>query len=224
MSDHFLILNRNVFLILIIAWHLIVIITQPADYPYHKEGIFLKKMKNISYLFRPFLNKREIRAMNTIEMDKISFGLEKSEYGGHLTTSIFINGIDLRSLLRTTEYEQLRKCEDYSTRMAAAYEGISPFIAFELQDHFNTNTLSEYKHHEKYYTLFEYCITSAPGDYTLACKIEKNKTTVRWYDFKNFSRLVPIDLEYKVAFNFDRKKYEMAVEIGRTMTSAATMN
>ena len=143
-------------------------------------------------------------------MDTIRFGLVKSRLEDYMTTSIYINGIDLRQIISSIEYEQLLPLN--RTSYTGVYEGISPLLAFSLNDHFCGETINEYLYYDCQYALFDYMYSGIPGDHTLTCKIEFKKDNVRWYDFKNFSKIYRGIIDYSdLSFSFDRSAYKAAV-------------
>ncbi|MEM1320708.1 MAG: hypothetical protein AAGG75_10660 [Bacteroidota bacterium] len=143
-------------------------------------------------------------------MDTIAFDLSESRIGDHLTTNIYINNTDLRSIISAIEFRQLAGTK--TAFINGAYEGISPFIAFHLHDHFYKKTINEYRYFDNRFAVYDYMYSGIPGDYTLACRIEINKHYVRWYDFKNFSELCPQNFDYgDLHFTFDALDYQQAI-------------
>ena len=86
------------------------------------------------------------------------------------------------------------------------YEGISFFIAFDNQNHFLCRTLSDYIYTGNRYALYDYKNSGIPGDHSLTCKITLESDKVIWHDFKNFSKIIPFNLDYgnlKFQFSLD---------------------
>lgn len=79
-------------------------------------------------------------------MHKIRFGCSKSELEDYMTTTIFVNGIDLNCIIEEIETEQFVKRG--LTLQNGGYEGISFFIAFHNQNHFLCSTLKDYIYQE----------------------------------------------------------------------------
>ncbi|MEM9648508.1 MAG: hypothetical protein AAF969_08500 [Bacteroidota bacterium] len=145
-------------------------------------------------------------------MDKIDFGCVRSELEDYMTTSICINGIDLKDIIEEIETEQ---CAEKGLNIQnGCYEGISFFIAFHNQNHFLCSTLNDYMHIGERYTLFEYKYSGIPGDHSLTCKISIGPEEILWHDFKNFSKVLPFDLDYgNLKFRFCKKQYCKAIDI-----------
>ena len=145
-------------------------------------------------------------------MDKIDFGCVKSELEDYMTTSICVNGIDLKDIIEEIEAEQFaKKGLDIGN---GCYEGISFFIAFHNQSHFMCSTLKDYVYKDVHYTLFDYKYSGVPGDHSLACKITIGSEEVIWSDFKNFSKVIPFDLDYgNLRFRFSKKQYVEAIDL-----------
>ena len=77
-----------------------------------------------------------------MQIDSIEFGYTKSKLEDYMTTSITINGLDLKKKTQAIEHPQFAKkgiCMENG-----CYEGISFFIAFDNQNHFLCRTLSDY--------------------------------------------------------------------------------
>ncbi|MEM6966829.1 MAG: hypothetical protein AAF573_18840 [Bacteroidota bacterium] len=144
-------------------------------------------------------------------MDNIHFSISTSRLEDYFITDIFVNGIDLRSIIAKIEQQQLQPI-GYA-QLSGAYEGISPFLAFHLHDHFNGKTVNEYLYYDFCFTLFNYMYSGVPGDHTLTCKIEITKDKVRWYDFKNFSKIYTGKIDYgELSFSFSAESYRAAIE------------
>ncbi|WP_108868789.1 hypothetical protein [Aquimarina aquimarini] len=144
-------------------------------------------------------------------MDTIEFGIVHSNVDDYLTTTIYINGYDLKDILGSIEINQVKKNDDQF--MVGAYEGISPFIAFHTHNHFLKDTVNEYIYFDNRFVLLEYINSGIPGDHTIACNIDIYQDTVKWSNFKNFSILSESDFKYEeLSFSFDRKQYEKAIE------------
>lgn len=79
----------------------------------------------------------------------------------------------------------------------SCYEGISFFIAFHNQNHFLCNTLNDYIYSGNRYALYDYGHSGIPGDHSLACRVSINADGIVWHDFKNFSKFIPFDLDYR---------------------------
>lgn len=145
-------------------------------------------------------------------MDKIDFGCVKSELEDYMTTLIYINGIDLKHIVEGIEAQQF--AQKGLTIQNGSYEGISFFIAFHNQDHFLCKTLHDYVYQEEQYTLFDYKYSGIPGDHSLTCKIAIGSEEIVWYDFKNFSKIIPFELEYgNLQFRFSTKQYREAIDV-----------
>lgn len=96
------------------------------------------------------------------------------------------------------------------------YEGISSFIAFDNQNHFLCKTLDAYIYSNQRYTLYDYKYSGIPGDHSLACKISIGSKEVIWYDFKNFSKIIPFELNYgDLRFRFSIDQYLDAINAVR---------
>lgn len=146
-----------------------------------------------------------------MENDRIEFGCIRSNLEDYMTTSIRINGMDLRRIIEEIELPQLVKRGIDMQRVG--YEGISFFIAFHNQDHFLCRTLSDYVYEDKRYALYDSRNSGIPGEYSLTCKIKMEENTVSWYDFKNFSEILPFDMSYRdLAFHFSLDQYCDAID------------
>lgn len=144
-------------------------------------------------------------------MDTISFALQHSNVEDYLTTSILVNGLELKDILAQIEVNQIKDKSD--NFIVGAYEGISPFIAFHSHNHFLKNTINEYIYFGNRFSLLEYINTGIPGEHTVACQIEILKETVHWKNFKNFSIYLKEEFSYgDLVFEFDRNQYESAIE------------
>ena len=152
-----------------------------------------------------------------MKVDEIRFGCVRSQLEDYLTTAIYINGVDLRMIMEKIEAIQLIK---YGLRTQNGfYEGISSFIAFDNQNHFLCKTLEDYIYSGERYTLYDYRYSGIPGDHSLACKISIGSKEVIWYDFKNFSKVIPFDLNYKdLKFRFCIDQYLDAINTARNNT------
>ena len=149
-----------------------------------------------------------------MQKDVIEFGSIKSELEDYMTTSIYINGIDLKKKIEQIELPQ------FANRginiKTSCYEGISFFIAFHNQNHFLCRTLSDYIYTDNRYTLYDYKCSGIPGDHSLACKISMNNDMFIWHDFKNFSKIIPFDLDYRgLEFHFSIDQYREAISLIR---------
>lgn len=144
-------------------------------------------------------------------MDSISFNISKSRTQDHYTTSVIINGLDLVEILAQIEQRQINFMpDDY---IVGAYEGVSPFIAFHLHNHFLKDTIHAYRYHKDHYSVLEYVNSGIPGEHTVACQIKIDKDKVFWSDFKNYSIHLSKSFNYDdVKFEFDRKQYELAIQ------------
>lgn len=140
-------------------------------------------------------------------MDRIQFDITRSQIGDYLTTNIFVNDYDLRGIISKIEYEQLKPSHD-QVKLIGAYEGLSPFIAFHLHNHFCKQTINEYRYTDDQFALLEYMHSGVPGDHTLTCKIDMHDDVVRWRHFKLFSKIYPNGLDYgALAFEFEKTAY-----------------
>ncbi|MFC5045603.1 hypothetical protein ACFSTE_18800 [Aquimarina hainanensis] len=144
-------------------------------------------------------------------MDTIHFDIQKSNIEDYLTTAIFVNNIDLKDILFQVEQSQIK--DPSLINIAGAYEGISPYIAFHLKNHFLKDTIREYQYYGDRFTLMEYANTGIPGDHTITCQIDICKDVVEWSNFKNFDSLTAIEFDYSDigSFRFERKQYEAAI-------------
>ena len=144
-------------------------------------------------------------------MDTIAFELSKSNIDDYLTTSIIINGTDLRDILTYLELNELSTMNQVFA--AGAYEGISPFIAFHLHNHFMKETVKEYIYDDAKYALLDYQFSGVPGDHTLVCDIDIRDNQIIWSKFQNCSNLLEHSFCYTdLSFCFDRKQYESAIQ------------
>lgn len=135
-----------------------------------------------------------------------------------MTTVIYLNGIDLKAIIEEIETEQLAK--KGLTVRNGCYEGISFFIAFHWQNHFLCKTLKEYIYCDQRYTLYDYKYSGIPGDHSLTCKIAIGSEEVVWYDFKNFSKIIPFELDYRgLKFHFDSNQYYDAINLIKNNTA-----
>ncbi|MEM9824559.1 MAG: hypothetical protein AAF985_25960 [Bacteroidota bacterium] len=146
--------------------------------------------------------------------DEIAFSCVKSQIEDYMTTMIYINGIDLKSIIGAIESEQFAK---KGLRLQnSSYEGICFFIAFHYQNHFLGKTLGDYIYDKERYTLFEYQYSGIPGDHSLTCKTSIKKEVVTWYDFKNYSKVIPFELDYgDLQFSFCINQYIDAINLVR---------
>ncbi|MBX2921039.1 MAG: hypothetical protein KF746_02515 [Chitinophagaceae bacterium] len=148
---------------------------------------------------------------------KISFGCVRSQLEDYMTAAIFINGVDLRMIIEKIEAEQLAK--NGLNARNGFYEGISSFIAFHNQNHFLCKTLDDYIYSNQRYALYDYRYSGVPGDHSLTCKISIEPEEVIWYDFKNFSKIIPFDLNYgDLGFRFCIDQYFDAINAVRNNT------
>jgi hypothetical protein len=150
--------------------------------------------------------------------DKIEFSYVKSQLEDYMTTLIFINGTDLKSIIGNIEKRQCAK-EGFCMRQGGCYEGICFFIAFHYQNHFLLRTLDDYIYDGQRFTLYDYRYTGIPGDHSLTCKISIGKDEVIWHDFKNYSKISPIEFDYgKLKFCFGINQYFDAISAARMNT------
>lgn len=150
--------------------------------------------------------------------DKIEFSSIKSNLEDYMTTLIFINGIDLRSIVGSIERKQCAK-KGICLRGGNCYEGICFFIAFHYQNHFLLRTLEDYIYDGQRFTLYDYVYSGIPGDHSLTCKISINEEEVIWYDFKNFSKVLPLEFDYEnLEFRFCINQYFDAINSIRRST------
>ncbi|WP_293915783.1 MULTISPECIES: hypothetical protein [unclassified Sphingobacterium] len=149
-----------------------------------------------------------------MKIDEIRFGCVRSQLEDYLTTTIYINGVDLRMIIEKIETIQLIK---HGLRIQNGfYEGISPFIAFDNQNHFLCKTLDDYMYSGNRYALFDYKYSGIPGDHSLTCQISIGSDDVIWHDFKNFSKVLPFDLNYRdLKFRFCINQYLDAINTAR---------
>ncbi|MEM9300084.1 MAG: hypothetical protein AAGA64_17120 [Bacteroidota bacterium] len=147
-------------------------------------------------------------------IDKIVFSSVKSELEDYTTTSIYLDGTNLKDIVEEIEVKQLK--EKGLDIPHGCYEGISFFIAFHNQNHFLCKTLNDYTYQDQRYTLYEYKYSGIPGDHSLACKISIGDKEILWHDFKNFSRIIPFELDYGgLEFHFCKKQYCEAIDLIR---------
>lgn len=152
-----------------------------------------------------------------MHIDKIDFGCLRSELEDYMTTVIYVNGTDLRSII--DQIEMKKSIQNGLKIQNDLYEGISFFIAFHNQNHFLCETLNDYIYDEKRYTLFDYKYSGVPGDHSLTCKIEIGVDEVIWYDFKNFSKIFETELNYNgLEFRFSTDQYFEAINTIRNST------
>lgn len=145
------------------------------------------------------------------ERDQIEFACVKSEVEDYMTTCIAINGIDLKRIIAKTERGQLAR--KGVAIEGGCYEGISLFIAFHHQNHFLGKTLNDYIYPEERFAIYEYKYSGVPGDHSLTCKITFNSNEVIWHDFKNFSQINPIEINYSdLEFRFCLEQYQKAID------------
>ncbi|MEM8887592.1 MAG: hypothetical protein AAGD28_06365 [Bacteroidota bacterium] len=145
---------------------------------------------------------------------EIEFGYLKSELEDYMTTAIYVNGINLKGIIEEIEIKQL--ASKGLTIQNGCYEGISYFIAFHNQNHFLRETLSDYIYQDQRYALYDYKYSGVPGDHSLSCKISIEPEEVRWYDFKNFSKIIPYQLDYgDLEFRFCKNQYCEAIKLAR---------
>ena len=143
-------------------------------------------------------------------MDVIRLGCAKSNLEDYTTTTIHINGINLEHIIEGIESEQFVRQGLHAPN--SCYEGISFFIAFHYQNHFLCKTLKDYVYNKDWYTLYDYKYSGIPGEHSLTCKIAIEKKKVLWYDFKNFSKIIPFPLDYgNLKFCFDLEQYFHAI-------------
>ena len=146
-------------------------------------------------------------------MDKIAFEIETTNLQEYLTTKIFINGYDLRERVAQIEFEELYRKIGQRPLQTPAYEGLPPFIAFHLNNHFCGDTINEYRYPGGRLALLEYVFSGVPGDHTLTCRIDLEPDRVIWTDFKLFSKVIPMEPVYdRLRFEFDRNQYMAEVE------------
>lgn len=144
------------------------------------------------------------------QMDTIVFGCCKSDLEDYLTTSILVNGYDLKVLIEGIEADQM--ADKGLTLQNGCYEGISHFIAFDNQNHFLRETLRDYMYPEERFTLYDYKYSGVPGDHSLTCKIAIGNTEVVWYDFKNYSKIISFEIDYSgLEFRFSKTQYCQAI-------------
>jgi len=152
-----------------------------------------------------------------VQKDEIKFGTVRSGLEDYLTTTIYLNGINLKNIIEKIEVEQLAK--KGLQVQNGCYEGISFFIAFHYQNHFLCKTLNDYIYYNYQYTLYDYKYSGIPGDHSLTCKISINSEEVCWYNFKNFSKIIPFEIDYGgLEFCFCKKQYCEAIKSIRNNT------
>ena len=69
-------------------------------------------------------------------------------------------------------------------------------LSLDDQNHFLRETLRDYIYLEERFTLYDYKYSGMPGDNSLMCKIAIGHTDVVWYDFKNYSKIIPFEMDY----------------------------
>lgn len=135
----------------------------------------------------------------------------RSDLEDYLTTTIHLNGVNLKNIIEKIEVEQLAK--KGLQVQNGCYEGISFFIAFHYQNHFLCKTLNDYIYYNYQYTLYDYKYSGIPGDHSLTCKISINSKEVCWYNFKNFSKIIPFEIDYGgLEFCFCKEQYCEAIK------------
>jgi len=130
-----------------------------------------------------------------MKIDEIRFGCVRSQLEDYMTAAIYINGVDLKMIVEKIEAEQLTKKGLHIQN--GFYEGISSFIAFDNQNHFLCKTLDDYIYSKERYTLYDYRYSGIPGDHSLTCNISIEPKEVIWHNFKNFSKIIPFELNYR---------------------------
>ena len=151
-------------------------------------------------------------------MDKIDFTCLKSDIEDYMTTVIYVNGINLKNVIEEIETAQLAKKDLFVQN--GCYEGICFFIAFQYKNHFLGKTLNEYIYEGQRYTLYDYKCSGIPGDHSLACKISIKSKEIIWHDFKNFSKVIPYELDYKdLEFHFCKEQYLHAINSAKNNTN-----
>ncbi|WP_103867382.1 hypothetical protein [Aquimarina sp. I32.4] len=152
-----------------------------------------------------------------MQRDKISFGSIKSELEDYMTTVIYLNGINFKNIIEEIEVKQFEKKGLHIQN--GCYEGISFFIAFHNQNHFLCETLNNYIYQDQRYTLYDYKYSGIPGDHSLTCKISIGVKDIYWHDFKNFSKIIPFEINYKdLEFHFCKEQYCEAINLVRNNT------
>ncbi|WP_108868543.1 hypothetical protein [Aquimarina aquimarini] len=152
-----------------------------------------------------------------MQRDKISFGSIKSELEDYMTTVIYLNGINFKNIIEEIEVKQFKQKGLHIQN--GCYEGISFFIAFHNQNHFLCETLHDYIYQDQRYTLYDYKYSGIPGDHSLTCKISIGAKDIYWYDFKNFSKIIPFEINYKdLEFHFCKEQYCEAINLVRNNT------
>jgi len=150
--------------------------------------------------------------------DTIEFSCVKSQLEDYLTTVIYINGMNLKLMVESIENRQCAK-KGLCIQRGGCYEGICFFIAFHYQNHFLCKTLTDYIYDQQRYTLYDYKYSGIPGDHSLTCKIKIETDEVIWYDFKNFSKVIPFDLDYgNLEFRFCLNQYLDAINLVQSST------
>ena len=149
-----------------------------------------------------------------MQIDSIEFGCTKSKLEDYMTTSITINGIDLKKKIQSIEHPQFAKKEICMEN--GCYEGIAFFIAFDNQNHFLCRTLSDYIYTGNRYALYDYKNSGILGDHSITCKITLESDKVIWHDFKDFSKIIPFNLDYgNLKFQFSLDQYCDAINVVR---------
>lgn len=149
-----------------------------------------------------------------MKIDKIRFGCVRSQLEDYMTAAIHINGVDLRMIIEKIEAEQSAKNGLHIQN--GFYEGISSFIAFDNQNHFLCKTLDDYIYPNQRYTLYDYKYSGIPGDHSLTCKISIGPKEVIWHNYKNFSKIMPFELNYgDLEFRFCIDQYLDAINAVR---------
>ena len=72
------------------------------------------------------------KALSAAPLDQIAFDIADASSGAYLATNIFINNLDLRSIIATMENQY--HPTTHPPKPVGAYEGIPPFIAVHLND------------------------------------------------------------------------------------------
>ena len=66
------------------------------------------------------------------------------------------------------------------------------------------------------YALYDYKNSGMLGDHSLTCKITLESDKVIWHDFKNFSKIIPFNLDYgDLKFQFSLDQYCDAINVFR---------
>lgn len=141
-----------------------------------------------------------------------------------MTTLIYVNGVDLKSIVEHIERKQCTK-KGLCIQPGGCYEGICFFIAFHYRNHFLLKTLDDYVYGGQRFTLYDYKYSGIPGDHSLTCKISIQQEEVLWYDFKNFSKVLPIEFDYgNLEFHFCINQYFDAISSARSSTLEDTFS